>query len=81
MLVYTISTSLNYIKTHFLIWRKRMNKYTVWVGGTEVTDSYVGYSKAIDILKIYEEKGYTDVVIQANKKGEKNEKENLWSTM
>ena len=48
-----------------------MNKYTVWVGGTEVTDSYVGYSKAIDILKIYEEKGYTDVVIQANKKGER----------
>ena len=41
-----------------------LKKYTLWVGGTEVTDHFVTYSKAIDMLKIYKEMGYTDVVIQ-----------------
>ncbi len=46
-------------------------KYTVWVGGTEVTDNYVEFLKAIDILKLYQEKGYTHVIVQAKKNGER----------
>ena len=46
-------------------------KYTVWVGGTEVTDNYVDFSKAIDILKHYAVMGYTHVIVQAKKNGER----------
>ena len=43
---------------------KERKKYTVWVGGTEVTDHFVTYSTAKDILANYTEQGYKDVVIQ-----------------
>ncbi len=43
---------------------KERKKYTVWVGGTEVTDHFVTYSTAKDILADYTEQGYKDVVIQ-----------------
>ena len=40
------------------------NKYTVWVGGTEVNADYVYYSEACSIAKKYIDDGYDDVVIQ-----------------
>tara|TARA_R110002051_G_scaffold125695_1_gene199043 strand:- start:762 stop:971 length:210 start_codon:yes stop_codon:yes gene_type:complete len=39
-------------------------KYTVWVGGTEVTEHFVKYSKAKSILDNYKGMGYTDAIIQ-----------------
>jgi len=44
---------------------ERMDKkFSVWVGGTEVTDYYVTYSKAFAIANKYREKGYDDVVMR-----------------
>jgi len=40
-----------------------ISEYTVWVGGSEVTDCYVDKETAERIKEIYEEDGYTDVVI------------------
>ncbi len=39
-------------------------KYTVWVGGTEVTDHFVNYTSAKLLLENYKKQGYDDVVIQ-----------------
>ena len=39
-------------------------KYTVWVGGTEVTEHFVKYTKAKNILDNYKAMGYTDAIIQ-----------------
>ncbi len=43
---------------------KERKKYTVWVGGTEVTDHFVTMTTAKDIYANYREQGYKDVVIQ-----------------
>ena len=43
---------------------KERRKYTVWVGGTEVTDHFVTMTTAKDIFADYTEQGYKDVVIQ-----------------
>ena len=43
---------------------KERKKYTVWVGGTEVTDHFVTMTTAKDIFADYTEQGYKDVVIQ-----------------
>ena len=43
---------------------KERKKYTVWVGGTEVTDHFVTMTTAKDIYAKYTEQGYKDVVIQ-----------------
>jgi len=43
---------------------KERRKYTVWVGGTEVTDHFVTMTTAKDIFADYIEQGYKDVVIQ-----------------
>ncbi len=43
---------------------KERKKYTVWVGGTEVTDHFVTMTTAKDIYAKYAEEGYEDVVIQ-----------------
>ena len=43
---------------------KELKKYTVWVGGTEITDVFVKYSIAKEILKQYTALGYDDVKIQ-----------------
>jgi len=44
---------------------ERMDKkFSVWVGGTEVTDYYVTYSKAFAIAAKYREEGYDDVVMR-----------------
>ena len=37
-----------------------MTKYTVWVGGTEVTDYYVDRDIADEILMDYLDKGYDE---------------------
>ena len=42
-------------------------KYTVWVGGTEVTDHFVTYTTAKNILDGYTKQGYDDVVIQSRR--------------
>jgi hypothetical protein len=39
--------------------------YTVFVGGTEVTDYYVTLENALELAKAYEEDGYTEVMIEA----------------
>ena len=41
-----------------------LKKYTVWVGGTEITDFFVTYSIAKELLEQYNAIGYTDVIIQ-----------------
>ena len=41
-----------------------LKKYTVWVGGTEITDFFVTYSIAKELLKQYNAIGYSDVIIQ-----------------
>ena len=43
---------------------KEIKKYTVWVGGTEITDFFVTYSTAKQLYKQYKALGYKDVVIQ-----------------
>ena len=44
---------------------KDENKYTVWVGGTEVVDFYVNKVTAQNIAKSYIEDGYNEVQIEA----------------
>ena len=38
--------------------------WTVWVGGTEVTDHLITYTSAKLLLDTYEKMGHKDVVIQ-----------------
>jgi hypothetical protein len=58
--IYNLSTNK---KTNNKI-HKEIKKYTVWVGGTEITDFFVTYSIAKELLKQYNALGYTDVIIQ-----------------
>ena len=39
-------------------------KYTVWVGGSEVTDYLLDHELATDIANQYLEQGYEDTVIE-----------------
>ena len=39
-------------------------QYTIWVGGVEVIDYYVGLQHAKQIAKKYKDDGYTDVEIE-----------------
>ena len=57
-------------------------KYTVWVGGTEVTDYYVDRDTADEILMDYLDKGYDEkdvwideVVTQIDRAKEKEDAE------
>ena len=54
---------------------KEIKKYTVWVGGTEITDFFVTYAIAKELLKQYEALGYNDVAIQQGRS--KKEDDNL----
>ena len=38
--------------------------YSVWVGGTEVTDNYVSYNEALETHDRYERLGYDDIIIE-----------------
>ena len=46
---------------------KEVKKYTVWVGGTEVTEHFVTYSIAKAFYDQYTSIGHKDVTIQARK--------------
>jgi hypothetical protein len=48
-----------------------VKKYTVWVGGTEITDSFVTYTVAKLLLNNFTNQGYSDVVIQSRRKPHK----------
>jgi len=45
-----------------------LKKYTVWVGGTEMTDNFVTYTVAKSLLDNFTNQGYDDVVIQARRR-------------
>ena len=47
---------------------KELKKYTVWVGGTEVTDQLVTYSIAKAFHDQYTSIGHKDVIIQERHK-------------
>lgn len=47
---------------------KEIKKYTVWVGGTEVTEHLVTYSMAKAFLDQYTSIGHKDVVISEYKR-------------
>ncbi len=48
-----------------------MSKYTVWVGGIEITDHYFdSVAEAEQIAKNWQDKGYDDVFIETIKKSE-----------
>jgi hypothetical protein len=40
------------------------NKYTVWVGGTEVNDNYLTKQQAENLAFEYEQDGYDDVIVE-----------------
>ena len=41
-----------------------MNKYTVWVGGTEVNDHYLTKKQAYNLADYYQSYGYDDIIIE-----------------
>jgi len=43
---------------------EEIKKYTVWVGGTEVTNNFITYAKAKEIYNTFIEQGYDDVIIE-----------------
>jgi hypothetical protein len=43
---------------------EREREFTVWVGGTEVTDCYVSEDQAKRIAEMYKAKGYKDVIVE-----------------
>ena len=42
----------------------KTDKYTVWVGGTEVNDYYLEYDDAMKLAESYRKEGYTDVIVE-----------------
>ena len=49
------------VKSNVKLYMRRINmKYTVWVGGTEVTDYYVDRDTADEILMDWLDKGYDE---------------------
>ena len=40
------------------------DKYTVWVGGTEVNDSLLEYDDATKLAESYRKEGHTDVIVE-----------------
>ena len=49
------------VKSNVKLYMRRTNKkYTVWVGGTEVTDYYVDRDTADEILMEWLDKGYDE---------------------
>ena len=50
-----------------------LKKYTVWVGGTEITDFFVTYAIAKELLKQYQALGYNDVAIQQGRSKKEND--------
>ena len=42
----------------------KTDKYTVWVGGTEVNDSLLEYDNAMKLAESYRKEGHTDVIVE-----------------
>jgi hypothetical protein len=57
----------NFCKWYYNIYiqeESTMNKYTIWVGGVEITDHYVdSVADAEQIAKHWQDQGYDDVFI------------------
>ena len=47
---------------------EEIKKYTVWVGGTEVTNNFITYTKAKEVYNTFLERGYDDVIIESRRK-------------
>jgi len=43
---------------------KEIKKYTVWIDGVEMTDSFVTYAHAKMMHSVYESRGYKNVIIR-----------------
>jgi hypothetical protein len=44
--------------------RKMMSKWTVWVGGSEMSSNLLSHSQALKIVKVWKELGYDDVIVE-----------------
>jgi hypothetical protein len=44
--------------------RTMMSKWTVWVGGSEMSSNLLSHSQALKIVKVWKELGYDDVVVE-----------------
>ena len=53
-------------------------EYSVWVGGTEVSDNYLPYDEAVRLYDKYKAQGYDDVQLDARIKESVNEAEKRW---
>ena len=40
-----------------------MNKWTVWVGGSEINSHYLSQAEAISVARAWMDEGYSDVVV------------------
>jgi len=45
-----------------------IKKYTVWVGGTEVTNNFITYTKAKEVYNAFLERGYDDIIIESRRR-------------
>lgn len=41
-----------------------MAKYTVWVGGSEMSSNLLSHLQALKIAKVWKDFGYNDVVVE-----------------
>ena len=41
-----------------------MSKWTVWVGGSEMSSNLLSHSQALKIVKVWEDLGYDDVIVE-----------------
>ena len=67
MLVYLMRRKIMENKKSYLI-GEEIKKYTVWVGGTEVTNNFITYTKAKEVYNTFLERGYDDVIIESRRK-------------
>ena len=47
---------------------EEIKKYTVWVGGTEVTNNFITYAKAKEVHNTFLERGYDDIIIESRRR-------------
>lgn len=43
---------------------RAMSKWTVWVGGSEMSSNLLSHSQALKIVKVWKDLGYDDVVVE-----------------
>lgn len=67
MLVYVMRRKIMENKKSYLI-GEEIKKYTVWVGGTEVTNNFITYTKAKEVYNTFLERGYDDVIIESRRR-------------